>query len=408
MPTSASSESPTGGTPSPNAWEERIASFAAAVGKNPEEIVNALKPLVGDPGASALEALSDSAAVLIEDLQNVLVTNGPLIPLGIFRKHVDKLRGPRNISSDPIGTSSSTSSFDVLPPVPEDASFLEMLKVGGVLKPEKTEVIAAIRAGLAHKLGLFELPELIVGRIESFAESQDEPVVESFYKLRKLVVSRSYAEVLSVIGVEGSFVSEGRKKAFLARVDENLWMEVKSFYGQLTSWQESWMATAGNPSMALTMLAMAQSGGRSAPMPPGMLQPPETSAVRDAAEEVINKINRVFAGVGIPIARALAYDANRIKSVLEETTLPAAIGATNREQMLKMLGITVGADYVRLERSVTRFVLAIMELPKVSSGNEELSYLAAMITLGASIPWDKLPDGHTTPGRAGLGKRPPL
>jgi hypothetical protein len=150
--------------------------------------------------------------------------------------------------------------------------------------------------------------------------------------------------------------------------------------------------------MALTFLAMAQTGAKGV-MPPGMLQPPETAGLRDEAEAVIDKINKVFAGVGIPVARALAYDATRIKGILEDPTLPAAMGVTSREQMLRALGVEVGSDYVRLERNVTRYALAIMELPKVSSGNEEYGYLGAMLQLGAQIPWDKLSKG----GRPGTG-----
>jgi hypothetical protein len=389
-------------TPPPAAtspWEDRIAPFAKATGKTNDEITNALKALVGDPGPDAIAVLSDPTAVLDTDLQTVLVASDLKIPLGIFRKNVSKLRGPQ-VAPETLGE--KNPSFDLLPSVPEDTSFLEMLKVGGVLKPAKTEVIAAIKAGLAFRLGVYDLPDVIIEKMEAFATEQDEPVGEVFFKLRKLVTTRNYGEVLSVLGVEGSFVSEGRKKTFLARLDEYMWAEVNSFYSQLTAWQDSWMATAGNPAMALSMLAMSNSG-RGGVMPPGMMQPPETSAVRDAAEGVIDKINKVFAGVGIPVARALAFDATRIKNVLEEPTLPAMIGAANREQMLKTLGMTVGADYVRLERNLTRFVLAIMELPKVPSGNEEYTYLGAMLQLGASIPWDKLPGGPAA--RAGIGSR---
>jgi len=135
---------------------------------------------------------------------------------------------------------------------------------------------------------------------------------------------------------------------------------------------------------------MGQMGKAGAMMPPGMMAPPETAGLHDEAEAVINSINKVFGGFGIPVAKALAYDATRIKNVLENPGLPAAIGVTTREQMLKTLGLSVGADYVRLERNITRFTLAIMEFPKITVPNEEYAYLGAMIQLGATIPWDKL------------------
>ena len=152
------------------------------------------------------------------------------------------------------------------------------------------------------------------------------------------------------------------------------------------------MSGASNPGMMATMFTMAMSG-RNSGMPPGMLQPPDTSGLRDAAEGVINNINRVFAGTGIPVARALAYDAQEIKKILADDRLPSMLGAANREQMLKMLKTNVSADYVRLERNVTKYILSVMEYQNISSGQSEYAYLGAMLQLGISIPWDTLISG---------------
>ncbi len=382
-------------------WQQRISAFAKAVGKPEGDITKALAPLVGEPGKDALEALSDPQAVLDTDLVDALVKDGPKIPVGIFRKNAAKLRGDSTIVIPASSEAKSGALSSVLPMVPEDVSFLEMLKVGGVLKPGQTEVISALRAALAYRFGLYDLPDTIVARMEAFAESQEEAVGETFFKLRNIITSRSYGDILSVLGVPGSFVTEGRRKAFLEKLDTGLWSELRSFNSRLVAWQDTWLKGVANPGMAFTMMAMSQSG-RPGVMPPGMMQPPETASLRDAAEGVINQINKVFAGFGVPVARALAYDATRIKGVLEDPALPAAIGATNREQMVKMLGASVTADNIRMERSITRFTLAIMELPKVSSGNDEYAYLAAMLELSNSIPWDKLPASND--GRAGLGR----
>lgn len=294
--------------------------------------------------------------------------------------------------------SSTAAIQNVLPQLPDDKSFLEMLKVGGVLKVDRTNVIAAMRAAIASDVGLYQLPERLIQRMEEFAMEQEEPVGEAFYKLQRQLTERRYGDVLAAIGATGSFVSEKRKRETLQRLDTLLWPALRSFNKQLRAWVESWSQGAANP--AAMMMAMAvSSGGMSGVMPPGMLQPPDTAVLRDEGEAVINSINKVFAGTGIPVARALAYDAMRIREVLEDPNLPSTVGAATRDQMLKMLGIDVGADYVRLEQNVTRFALAIMELPKVASGSEELTYFSAMYTLGISIPWDKLgksPNGSAT------------
>lgn len=294
------------------------------------------------------------------------------------------------IEKEPVKiiTSDKQMSLDVLPQVPDDVSFIEALKTGGILKVGSTEVISAMKAAIAASLGLYSLPEIIQQKMEAYAEEQENPVGSEYFELQKLVTSRSYGDVLSVMGISGNFMSESRKKAFLIKLNTNLWTVIKDFYDHLINWKESWSTGAGDPSAILAMFVMGRSGQNI--MPPDMLQPPDTSGLRDEAEAVINKINKIFAGVGIPVARALAYDATRIRNLLEQPTLPAAVGTTNKDQMLKTLGVSVGADYVRLEYNITRFVLSIMELPKIGAGDEELLFISAMFKLGLGIPWNKI------------------
>lgn len=278
-------------------------------------------------------------------------------------------------------------SLDTLPMVPDDTSFLEMLRVGGILKISPTEVIAAIRAAIADNVGLYNLPELIKARMEQHANELEEPVSPSFFTLQKLIARRNYGEVLSALDVPGDFVSDKRKGEVLTKLRTLLWPALIDFNAILQNWSRTWMEGAASPTLILQALTFAQVGG---PRPPGMLQTPDTAGIRDQAEGVINRINKVFAGTGIPVARALAYDATRIRTILEDPTLPATIGATTRDEMIRKLGVNVGPENVRLERNVTRFALAIMELPKVTSGPEEYGYLSAMLTLGNSIPWESL------------------
>ncbi len=403
-PTSTDTQVPAPASANSAAWNERISAFAAAVGKTPDEITLALKDLVGETNDTGLAVLSSPQALTDEDLKQALVGNNgvgggpwPHIALGLFRLNLPKLRGPQQQVAAPSNGSHGTPvslGGDVLPTVPEDGSFLEMLKVGGVLKVGRTEVMAGMKAALASALGLYNLPDLIVEQMELFATEQEEPLTEAFYRLQKQVTRRNYGEILSAIGVDGHFVSERRKKQLLDRLNGEFWTALRDFWSQLLGWQTAWQGNVANPGMLMAaFVAMAQGGAGQAMLPPGMNQPPDTASIRDAAETFVNKVNRVFAGAGIPVARALAWDATCIKNVLEEPGLPATLGATNKDQMLKTLGVSVGAEHVRLERSMTKFALSVMELPNVGSGNSELAYLAALINLGASIPWNKLPGG---------------
>ncbi len=384
------------------AWKARVGMFAAAVGKSIDDITAALAGIVGEPGDDALAILNDPTVAPDADIKAALVEFK--IPSGKLNMHLPKLRGAAKASESSTATIPGTAigALDILPSVPDNTSFVEMLKTGGILKVGKTEVLSAVKAALARRVNLFELPELILERMEAFMDAQEEPCGEAFFKMQKMLTEKRYGEVLSALGVPGSFVSPRRKNEFFDRLDSKLWKALNSFQTQLTSWQQAWMSGTANPGMLI--LAMT-SGRTGTPMPPGLMAPPDTAPLRASGEEVVNEINRVFAGPGIPVARALAYDATRIMNILNDPGLPAQLGAGTRDQMLKDLGVNVGADIVRTEQGITRYTLAIMSLKDVAP-DAELAYLAALIQLGTTIPWDKLTTGASSGnGRpSGIGR----
>lgn len=313
------------------------------------------------------------------------------IPSAKFNAHLQKLRGKPVVVEATIPAATATAYDAVLPNVLDDESFIAALKIGGELKVNPTSVLSAIKAAIADKLGFFNLPKSIKEKMEKYAESIDEPVSPEFFKLQKLVTTKNYADVLNALGVEGQFMNDARQNAFLRKLDVNLWNSLKGFYDQLVQYQNAWMAGVNNPGAMMAMIALGQSNAdMGGVLPPGIMSPPDTAGLHDEAEGVITSINKVFAGVGVPVANALGYEATRIKQVLENPALPASLGAVNRDQMLKSLGVAVGADYVRLERNITRFTLAIMEFPNITDPRKESAYIVAMMQIGATISWDKL------------------
>lgn len=385
----------------PAGWNERVGAFATAVGKSTEDVAVALEGVIGAQSDAALVILADTSAAPDADIKAALATLK--IPSGVMNKHLVLLRGPKPAVEAGATTASGAAiqALAILPAVPDDGSFIEALKTGGVLKVGTTEVLSAVKAALAKRVGLYDLPERILDKMEAFADAQEEPCGEAFFKLQKLLTERRYGDVLSALGVLGSFVSDKRKREFFAKIDAKLWGALQSFQTQLTAWQQAWMQGAANPNMLI--MAMA-SGHNGAGVPPGMMAPPDTAPIRSSGEEVINEINRIFSGPGIPVARALAYDATRIMGILNEPTLPGQLGVGTKDQMLKELGVSVGADIVRTEQGITRYALAIMSLKDVPA-DAEVNYLAAMLQLGATIPWDKLVSDAPRPSGLGGGRR---
>ncbi|HWQ60071.1 MAG TPA: hypothetical protein VN420_02895 [Candidatus Fimivivens sp.] len=353
---------------------------------------------------------TELGAETVEDLASL--TEEDLVSIGMkklqARKLVEKL-APAAIEAAKVSQAMtapvSAVSFDsVLPSVPSDASWLEALRTGGVLKVDQSSVISTIRVTLAHKVGFYEIPDKLVRLMETFADANEEQVDTEFFKLRKQMTRRNYAEIFEAIdGLDGTYVTEARKKQLFQRIDQHLWPAIIGFYSQLKSWQEAWLQGAANPAMMMGAM-MAASGGIGV-MPPGMMQPPDTGALRDYADSVADAVNKVFAGTGVQIAAALAYDASKIKEVLENSRLPVLIGAANRDQMLRQLGVAISATYPRLETNLTRFILSIMQVKDQPAGNEELQYFGTLFMLGSQIPWEQLGEANHGNAITGIGGR---
>lgn len=289
---------------------------------------------------------------------------------------------------------------DILPQVLDDTSWTEALKAGGILKVSGPKVISVIRAALARRAGLFEIPKKLVVLMESYSEQTQEQLPEEYYAIVDQITRHRYADFYKAIpGLNGNFVTEPKKKKLLERIDQDLWPAIARFQDALQSWHEIWMKDAPQQLMASQYsLALGQPGM----MPP--MQPPDTTLLRASADEVIDAINKVFAGTGVPVSTALALDAMNIKEVLMNPGLPAMVGAANRELMLRMLDAAVTPTYPRLETNITRFVLAIMQI-KDQTAVEEVQYFSALWALGSQIQWDLLKDINYKP--AGIGKKRP-
>jgi hypothetical protein len=362
--------------------------------------------------AETIAKIKELGAETVGDLANL--TEADLVgtagmPVLKARKILAAVRPVATVPAATVaaGSFAMTANYDVLPAVPDDGSWLAALKVGGVLKFDRNTVVGTVSAALANRCGLYDLPKRLVQAMEQQAESLAEPVGADFFEMQRMLTEHSYAEIFAAIpGATGRYATQARKDTLLSKLDQNLWPALTSFHGQLNGWLDAWQKGNANPTLMMSAIASMASG---TPMPPGIMTPPATDVLRDAAEGVVEVINRIFAGTGILVATALAWDAQQIRKALETPSLPAQVGAVNREQMLKQLGVAVTSDYPRLEINVKRYALGIIEFPNVTAGNTELAYITALYQLGSAITWDKL--GLDSTGRnskpTGIGGRSP-
>lgn len=383
---------PTPETPTPAATSAATATATAAAA--PADPVAARLTELG-LNTEQVTAVKNLGAETVDDLSGLQEADltGVGIPTLKARKLVKELKGSgaSSSSASTIDPSAAAMNMDaVLPSVPDDGSWLTALRAGGVLKIEQSTVISAIRAATADRFGLYDIPKKLVSAMEEYVDVTEDQVGEEFWQIRKQLTRRSYGDLFQAIdGLDGSYVTDTRKNELLGRIRDHLWPSVLTFHESLQGWQEAWMQGAANPAMMMAAIASAGSGGGFG-MPPGMMQPPDCGVLRDAAETVNDALNRTFRGTGVQITAALAYEANQIKTMIENPRLPMLCGYPNRELLLKKLGVAVPAIYPRLETNLTRFVLGIMQTDRVPAGNDELQYFGTLFMLGNQIPWEDL------------------
>lgn len=345
------------------------------------------------------ETLDDLKALTVDDLTQVGMK------VAKARRIVNDLNTPPEPPKAPASISTEDRAIAqsrveaLLPQVPNDESWLSALKTGGVLKVDESSYIAAIRAALAERVGLYDIPESLSRAMEAYADETDEQVPAEFYTLRRSLTRRAYGEIFSAIdGLDSSFITDKRRKVFLKRIQETLWPAIIESYQALNGWYQTYHASVSDPSVLLTTVSQAINGGGGIGMVASL---PDTAQLHDAGDALIASINRVFRGTGVQVAAAMAYDANTIRKTLEESHLPAMLGVKNREEMLRKINANVSSNYVRLEQNVAKYVLGFVRHNNVTS-DIEVSYFVALWQLGNQINWSDLLGGKSTAGFTGL------
>lgn len=354
---------------------------------------------------TAVAKIRDLGVETVDDLREL--TESDLTNAGLKLVKARKLLAELNNVAKNEATAAVTaatpimsSDYNMILPSPStDESFLKALKAGGVLKVDDSSYEAALRVFLADRCGLYAVPDKLSTAMLNYADESDEPVGSTFFALVDSITRRNYGDLFSAIpGLTGTFVSKKRRDEFVRRISNEMCPAIREAYVALDAWYKSMLAASSNPAALVQAISGMVSGagvGFGASLPP-------TDAVHDAADTLKDAINHVFRGTAAPVGAAMAKDAMEIASVLSDSTLPSMVGAPNREQMLKKLGVNITPNYARLEQNLVRFVLSYIKFDEAGAGNEA-AYLTALWTLGNQINWTDLIGSVDGGGVTGIG-----
>jgi hypothetical protein len=401
-------------------WLNTIAPLAARIKMSAADVTEKIlfEKLVSAADDSGAETIVDADAVSDDDL----IGTFPVVAKGDLKKGIKDMRATAAPAPAPVAHAAPTAPaaprttmLELLAPVPggSGSSMLTGLSLVQVGKIDRDVVAAGIRDAIASRAGLFSVSKVLLEMMDDFMTNRmEEPAGSTYYDLENLIASEDNAEVLRLLKVDSRFVSKARKNEFLERIGA-LWEPARGFQSQLKGWYDAYLATFGNPAMIAQTMASALGGGGM--VGPGMMSAPDTSALHDGAQLVIQVINKAFAGRNIPAAMALNFDAERINGFLTNTDVVRYTGCTNREELARTLasklgtGTLVTPDYQRLEQVLVQFILSVYEIDtRAPVGTpQELHYIGALYQLGQSIPWDKLSETGSSSRRRGNGHEDP-
>lgn len=368
-------------------WTTLIAAFAATIGSTPEVVAEKLKPLVGEPSDAAVALLENAADTPDADLKAAFADLG--VPTAKLNKAIRELRGTPPTPPSPAAPSAPAPVLAIglgsLPALPDDESFVASLVTGGKAKMPAIDAVAAVRASFANSMGLYGILDRIADGMENHALAIDEPVPEIFEEIDLARARRRYPEELRAAGVTTRLVTKARKDELFRRMNV-AWSALRGHQDTLEGWMRSWTEKASGPAGMTAMLSRF-AGGPSGIGP--TLSMPDTGLVRDSASGVIDAFNKAFAGNGIQVARGLAFEAQEENKYLSRNDLHVHLGCASRDEMLKKLGVAVGANVDRQERAAAQYVWCVMKSGEISDP-ELPGFIERLCELGRVVPWDAL------------------
>lgn len=362
----------------PASTSDNVATALAKVGVTDPTIIEAVKEL----GVQSAADFADTDKIDLVSAGLKPVQANKIIKNATPAETKPPTATPNTDMSAIFSQYTNFAAVSILPSVPDDGSLLEMLRSGGVLKVDRSTVIAALRATFAKEAGLYTIRKKLVELIEGYADDNEEQVdATMFFKLRKQLMRQTYAEIFEgVDGLDGTYVTKGRIDKLFERIDNFVMPALKASYIALDAWVEAYNKQAGNPAMMASIVNAVIGGGAS--LMPIVNISSDTADLRLMGEDINNAINKAFAGTGAQIAAALAYDASQIRKILENPALPTMIGVPNRDQMLKKLGTSVTSNYAMMEQNLVQYALGFMDVANQPSGQQEVMYFSALWALG--------------------------
>jgi len=382
-------------------------AFLLALGMStePDKVADALIPLVGT-------ALNDAAIELLQNTEDTPTGRlhellAPIVPTEGFRnKAIRNIRAKaeqKPKAADDTNTDASTNKTAAMPvdimslliQAPSDDDMLKALTTTERPVFEPANIASVIRAAVARRLGVYDLPKTLAEAIRASSRAHHIPNPPIFR-----VVNREARRRTSVGAIVDDMVSEDQPKSLYvdqADIDrafkamDKIWPVLIDFQVRLRGFRnEAYVAS-------LNMTAQSRIG---TPAPDLFgINPLDLVGIKldpkpivDQVENLVFDLNEIFEDQGLDASRILGERAARFTRILELEGLPAAVGTLDHKAMMSKLDIRITQAMLTDQAKLITWLINVVRLGEIDASRlpAMLVYLAK---IGDEIPWNSISGG---------------
>lgn len=343
-------------------WNLVVGRFAKDINKDLKAVSDQLSVLVGDPSDSALDLVLNPNLVKDEDLTQICTALS--VPLAIARNAIANLRGvatkPQAHNNAPNAqvqnlASAQSNYLSLIADIPMGDSFIKAMSMTTRLKVDELSIIALTKAYVANIHGIFDVMKKIHEKGEANLRRLRTPAPASLIKLMQALTKKQYSAIFSALDVDvtASMINEENRLMLLKGFQDTTLPFVQKF---VNTSMKAWVEDYNQNSLNLGNLVKAISGG-------GLVdQTTETDSLRMEASAINDILNSNFAVYGLYCAGALAYEAHKVKELLQDPQYMTLLGAQSQEDMLSMIGSNVSDGDVMLETRLCQLLIGLKRL----------------------------------------------
>lgn len=269
----------------------------------------------------------------------------------------------------------------------DDDAMMAALRQQGVLQFDQLTYLAAIRALVATKYGVYNGIMNLQQLLLDFAVKNLRPAPIEYYKLKALEIRRQMGHVFAIIKIPEFtysdlpvYATNKEARILIGKIDSIMIPALVEAKDEVLKWYDL-LSRQSQDTFFVNHNMGRQTGIAS------LQAYPKVDGMLEAGKKLRVAINAALAGDEMPHAIALFREYKDFIKILDNPELPSHVGAVDRDNVLKMLGFDAKAALLRSEGCLAKFMVCMIQVEELSKQDESV-FFQLMHNLIQQIDWE--------------------